>query len=164
MRKRDELSKEHTCMQHAHPDEMVFVLLGRDPAAPLAIRAWAAERIRLGKNLETDAQIIEALENAKTMEEEGTRWKTLQENAEYQAARQLDYRTSYRLAGLWQNLHLVDTSAPTFEQLKNKLQEAFAAQDPDLLKTMGPAFVEQWCETELKLWKDAVAIIKANPW
>jgi hypothetical protein len=52
MRKEDELSKEHTCMQHAHPKEMVFVLLSRDAAAPVAIRAWVAERIRLGKNIE----------------------------------------------------------------------------------------------------------------
>jgi hypothetical protein len=25
MRKKDELSKDHTCMQHAHDEEMVFV-------------------------------------------------------------------------------------------------------------------------------------------
>ena len=54
MRKEDELSKEHTCMQHAHPKEMVFVLLSRDAAAPVAIRAWVAERLRLGKNVETE--------------------------------------------------------------------------------------------------------------
>ena len=35
MRKEDELTKEHTCMQHAHPKEMVFVLLSRDAAAPV---------------------------------------------------------------------------------------------------------------------------------
>lgn len=74
MRKRDELSKEHTCMQHAHPDEMVFVLLGRDPAAPIAIREWVASRLRFGKNVETDPQIIEALACADTMEVEGRKW------------------------------------------------------------------------------------------
>ncbi len=74
MRKKDELSKEHTCMQHAHPDEMVFVLLSRDAAAPVAIRAWVAERLRLGKNTDADAQIIEALECAATMETEGRKW------------------------------------------------------------------------------------------
>jgi len=61
-------------MQHAHPDEMVFVLLSRDAAAPVAIRAWVAERIRLGKNVETDEQIVEALECARVMESEGRQW------------------------------------------------------------------------------------------
>lgn len=74
MRKKDELSREHTCMQHAHPEEMVFVLLSRDAAAPVAIRAWVAERLRLGKNVEGDPQITEALECAKVMETEGRRW------------------------------------------------------------------------------------------
>jgi hypothetical protein len=74
MRKKDELSKEHTCMQHAHAEEMVFVLLSRDDAAPVAIRAWVAERLRLGKNTETDVQIVEALECARVMETEGRLW------------------------------------------------------------------------------------------
>jgi deoxycytidylate deaminase len=74
MRKKDELSKTHTCMQHAHPDEMVFVLLSRDAAAPVAIRAWCFERIRLGKNVHADAQIVEALACAETMETEGRKW------------------------------------------------------------------------------------------
>jgi hypothetical protein len=74
MRKKDELSREHTCMRHAHPDEMVFVLLSRDAAAPTAIRAWVVERLRLGKNVETDEQIVEALACAETMESEGRQW------------------------------------------------------------------------------------------
>ena len=74
MRKKDELSREHTCMQHAHPEEMVFVLLSRDAAAPVAIRAWVAERLRLGKNTEADAQITDALECARVMEAEGRLW------------------------------------------------------------------------------------------
>ena len=74
MRKKDELSREHTCMQHAHPEEMVFVLLSRDAAAPVAIRAWIAERLRLGKNVDTDEQIVNALECANTMEVEGRAW------------------------------------------------------------------------------------------
>lgn len=74
MRKKDELSKEHTCMQHAHPNEMVFVLLSRDAAAPVAIRAWVDERLRLGKNTIGDPQIVEALTCAQTMEIEGRRW------------------------------------------------------------------------------------------
>jgi phage-related baseplate assembly protein len=55
-------------MQHAHPNEMVFVLLSRDAAAPVAIRAWVAERLRLGKN------VVEALVCAQTMEVEGRQW------------------------------------------------------------------------------------------
>jgi hypothetical protein len=74
MRKKDELSKSPTCMSTAHPEEMVFVLIGRDAAAPVAIRAWVAERLRLGKNEETDAQITEALDIATTMEMEGRKW------------------------------------------------------------------------------------------
>jgi hypothetical protein len=73
MRKKDELSKK-SCMTTAHPNEMVFTLIGRDPAAPVAIRAWVAERLRLGKNQETDAQITEALDIATTMEMEGRQW------------------------------------------------------------------------------------------
>jgi hypothetical protein len=74
MRKKDELAREHTCMSHAHPSEMVFVLLGRDAAAPHAINAWAAERLRLGKNALQDPQIQEALACARTMTEEGRKW------------------------------------------------------------------------------------------
>lgn len=68
MIKRKELTDPKSCMSRADNDEMTFVLLGRDLAAPTAIRAWVAERIRLGKNTEQDAQIIEALECAEWME------------------------------------------------------------------------------------------------
>ena len=74
MRKKDELAKKHTCMNHAHPEEMVFVLLSRDAAAPAAIRAWVAERLRLGKNSALDSQITEALACIATMETEGRKW------------------------------------------------------------------------------------------
>ena len=74
MRKKEELSRTNTCMAHAHPEEMVFVLLGRDVAAPTTIRAWVAERIRLGKNVATEKQITEALACAETMEKEGRQW------------------------------------------------------------------------------------------
>ncbi len=74
MRKKDETTKSETCLSRAHPEEMLFVLLGRDPAAPVAIRAWVAERLRLRKNIESDTQILEALACARTMEEEGRSW------------------------------------------------------------------------------------------
>jgi hypothetical protein len=60
MRKREELTNPASCMSRARDDEMTFVLLGRDKAAPAAVRAWIEERIRLGKNQRTDAQIVEA--------------------------------------------------------------------------------------------------------
>jgi hypothetical protein len=70
MRKRDELNNAESCMSRAKDDEMTFVLLGRDAAAPAVIRAWCAERIRLGKNQESDPQIAEAMACALTMERE----------------------------------------------------------------------------------------------
>jgi len=58
------------CMSKAEDDEMTFVLLGRDPAAPAAIRSWIAERLRTGKNVATDAKIIEAENCALRMEKD----------------------------------------------------------------------------------------------
>lgn len=60
MRKRDELSNPNSCMNRARDNEWTFVLLGRDKAAPVAVRAWIEERIRLGKNKREDMQIVEA--------------------------------------------------------------------------------------------------------
>lgn len=74
MRKKDETGRSHTCLASAHPDEMVFVLLGRDVAAPATIRAWVNERVRLRKNVATDDQIVEALACADTMQKEGRQW------------------------------------------------------------------------------------------
>jgi hypothetical protein len=71
MRKRDELNNPAGCMARAADDEMTFVLLGRDAAAPETIRYWIARRIELGKNQAGDAQIVEAEQCAQTMEREG---------------------------------------------------------------------------------------------
>lgn len=62
------------CMAKAFDDEPTFVLLGRDPAAPVAIRAWIAERLRSGKNHVNDAQIVEARQLLVTMENEQEGW------------------------------------------------------------------------------------------
>lgn len=70
MRKREELRDPDSCLNRAEFNEMVFVLLGRDAAAPAAIRAWANKRIWLGKNQIGDEQIQEALRCADTMEAE----------------------------------------------------------------------------------------------
>lgn len=70
MRKRDELTDPRSCMSRARDDEWTFVLLGRDHAAPAAVRAWIEERVRLGKNQRTDPQIVEAEEWAASVEAE----------------------------------------------------------------------------------------------
>lgn len=57
MRKHRELSNPNSCLNKALLLEPVFVLLGRDAAAPAAIQAWIDERIRLGLNKPTDMQI-----------------------------------------------------------------------------------------------------------
>ena len=70
MLKRDELSNPNSCLNRAKDDEMIFVLIGRDIAAPEAIRAWTVERISSGKNVESDEQIQEALKCAEYMEKQ----------------------------------------------------------------------------------------------
>lgn len=69
MIKRQELTDPESCMSRAADDEMTFVLLGRDSAAPHTIREWCKERIRLGKNTTTDRQIAEAMACAAAMEQ-----------------------------------------------------------------------------------------------
>jgi hypothetical protein len=68
MVKRMEKTDRQSCWNKADNDELVFVLLGRDKAAPHAIREWARERVRIGKNKMQDHQIQEALNAAKSME------------------------------------------------------------------------------------------------
>lgn len=70
MRKFDELTDPTSCINRAVYNEMTFVLLGRDVAAPAAIRFWIAERIRLGKNTAYDPQLLEAEACARVMEAE----------------------------------------------------------------------------------------------
>jgi len=60
MRKRDEITDPRSCLNKAHDHEWLFVLLGRDPAAIDAVRAWIEARVRLGRNARTDAKIVEA--------------------------------------------------------------------------------------------------------
>lgn len=69
MIKRDELSDPNSCLNRAEDDEMLFVLLGRDEAAPATIRAWCRARVLKGKNKRDDPQIVEALACAKSMED-----------------------------------------------------------------------------------------------
>ena len=57
------------CYANADPDEPMFIVLGRDAAAPIAIRAWIDQRIASGKNKPDDEQIVEAREIADAMEQ-----------------------------------------------------------------------------------------------
>jgi hypothetical protein len=60
MRKRDEINNPASCLNRARPNEMVFVLLGRDVVAAETVRAWISSRIAKGKNVPDDPQIKEA--------------------------------------------------------------------------------------------------------
>jgi len=49
MRKIEEIRDPRSCLNRAENSEMLFVLLGRDPAAPAAIRAWINMRVQMKK-------------------------------------------------------------------------------------------------------------------
>lgn len=68
MFKHAEIGSPNSCLNKAKFNEMLFVLLERDAAAPTAIRAWIAKRIELGKNTPDDIQILEALQCAEYMD------------------------------------------------------------------------------------------------
>jgi len=68
MLKKDELTAQNSCLNKARHDEPIFVLLGRDVAAPTTIRYWVEQRIKLGKNKYDDEQIVEALQWADHIE------------------------------------------------------------------------------------------------
>lgn len=72
MRKIEEIANPNSCLRKAKENEMLFVLLARDKAAPRVIRYWAAERVRLGLNKIDDKQIVEAFECATIMEKENS--------------------------------------------------------------------------------------------
>jgi hypothetical protein len=60
------------CYANADPDEPMFILLGRDPHAPNAVRQWAYDRgqaiSRGAKPVEDMEMVIEARECADAME------------------------------------------------------------------------------------------------
>lgn len=68
MHKHLEISSPTSCFNKAKDDERLFILPARDPAAPVAIRAWIAERLRLGMNKEGDIQLHGAAQCAGLME------------------------------------------------------------------------------------------------
>ena len=59
-----------SCYANALPEERMFVLLSRDACSPETVRFWIKRRLETGKNQPTDAQIVEAEQCAKIMEEE----------------------------------------------------------------------------------------------
>ncbi len=69
MKKIHELNNLDSCLNRAHDGEMIFVLLGRDVAAPTTICHWVEKRIEAGKNILSDPQIQEALKCADEMQE-----------------------------------------------------------------------------------------------
>lgn len=72
MLKRDELAFPDSCLNKAKDEEMLFVLLERDKAAPKTIRAWIRERIKLGLNKTGDAKLQDAVQCAAAiMEKQG---------------------------------------------------------------------------------------------
>lgn len=60
MRKEKEIADPNSCFNKAFPDELIFILLARDPAAAVAVGAWANERIRSGRNKPDDLKILSA--------------------------------------------------------------------------------------------------------
>ena len=73
MRKQEELTDPSSCLSRAGDGELLFVLLGRDIAAPATIRFWVRQRIALRKNERDDPQIQEALRCADMMQAEWAR-------------------------------------------------------------------------------------------
>lgn len=124
MLKSDELQNPTSCLNKALPNERLFILLARDPAAPITIRAWITERLRLGKNKEDDAQVQEALECASCMEDE--RAKMTQERA-WKAVR--TYTEQFRQENTPSKLGICRTAAIPFviEDLRSKEIEATRA-------------------------------------
>jgi hypothetical protein len=68
MRKSQELTDPASCFSKARDDEILFVLLARDPAAPGTIRDWIDRRIEMGLNQPGDSKLIEADECARRIE------------------------------------------------------------------------------------------------
>jgi hypothetical protein len=69
MRRHEEIMDPDSCFNKALPDELMFVLLERDEAAPYAVEEWARKRIELGLNSPDDLKILSALQWAKTVKE-----------------------------------------------------------------------------------------------
>lgn len=60
MTKAEAIADPNSCWNRALDDEPVFILLGRDIAATDAIYRWIFSRIERFKNVQGDAQLVEA--------------------------------------------------------------------------------------------------------
>jgi hypothetical protein len=70
MRKKDELANPNSCLNRAKDNEWLFVLKASDICSPGAVRDWVKRRLKKKRNQPGDAQIIEALQCAQSMEEQ----------------------------------------------------------------------------------------------
>lgn len=61
------------CYAAAMPDEPIFILMGRDPAAPVAMEFWIEERQRLGKAVDQDD--LDKIEENRTLQGAFRRWR-----------------------------------------------------------------------------------------
>lgn len=57
---------EYDCYEKAEPDEPMFILLARDPVAPVLVRLWCQLRQLFGKDV--DAKFVDAIQCASDME------------------------------------------------------------------------------------------------
>jgi hypothetical protein len=62
MKKSDELNNPGSCLSKAKDEELIFVLLERDPCIVATIAAWINARIESGVNSADDPKIKEAME------------------------------------------------------------------------------------------------------
>lgn len=69
MLKHEEMSDPTSCLNKAADDEIIFVVLEQDDAAPDTIRFWVNKRIELGKNKPSDRKMTSALELADLIEQ-----------------------------------------------------------------------------------------------
>jgi hypothetical protein len=56
----------YDCYAHAHPEEPLFILLGRDPVAASMVRLWAEVRAELG--MTSQGKLAESYESADKIE------------------------------------------------------------------------------------------------
>jgi hypothetical protein len=63
------------CYDAALPDEPMFVLLARDPQAPQAVRAWAAQRLALVHTGQRPASDIQKARDAQQLADRMVEWR-----------------------------------------------------------------------------------------
>jgi hypothetical protein len=69
MLKKDELTEPNSCLNKAHDNEMLFVILERDPAAADTVRYWMQKRIELGLDTNDSPKLLTAASIVQRFEE-----------------------------------------------------------------------------------------------